>query len=165
MAARISSGSAALLSCAARAVPWKLPRTLFGMPMLASASLMSAAASDRLEPGARLKAMVVASSPSWWLIAVAAELSAKRAMAVSGTMVVALVLKAEPVDASLTAGAATLAGVAVTAVPAALPVPWLPALVEVSVNATGTPFGLPALGAGRPLDGTCRSRSASGLSE
>jgi hypothetical protein len=56
-------------------------------------------------------------------------------------MVVAVVLSAEPDDASFTAGAATLA-----AVP-----------LEV-----GAPVGLAAVGDGRPLAGTYTSFSASG---
>src|SRR5476649_1135008 len=137
MAARISSGNDLLLSCAALAEPWKLPRTLFGMPISASAALICSAASDRLAPVCRLKEMVVASSPSWWLIEVGAELSAKLASADSGTMVVALVLSAEPDDASLTAGAATLAGVALVVLVLVVPVPP----VAATVTATGAPLG------------------------
>ncbi len=43
---------------------------------------------------------MVASSPSWWLTDVGVELSAKLAMAGSGTMVDALLDRAEPLEAS-----------------------------------------------------------------
>src|SRR5471030_456157 len=124
--------------------------------------------------------MVVAISPSWWLIEVAAELSANLAMADSGTIVVGDVLSAEPLEASRTAGAATLAasaGVLLAAAavlaPAAppLPVPLEPLVVLApgvtagTVSATGAPVGLADVGAGKPFDGTYRSRSASGLRE
>src|SRR5471030_873495 len=118
--------------------------------------------------------MVVAISPSWWLIEVAAELSANLAMADSGTIVVGEVLSAEPLDASRTAGAATLAASAgvLLAVAAAAAVvvddvdePPAPPVVAGTVSATGAPVGLADVGAGRPFDGTYKSFSASGLRE
>src|SRR5471032_2312149 len=123
--------------------------------------------------------MVVAISPSWWLIEVAAELSANLAMADSGTIVVGVVLSAEPLDASRTAGAATLAAkagvlLAAAAVVAAPPLAVLPVALAVllapgvsagTVGATGAPVGLADVGAGKPFDGTYRSFSASGLRE
>src|SRR5471030_168362 len=171
MAAAISSGSALLPCCAASAVPWKPPRTLFGMAMSASACWMSLVASDRLKPSLRLKAMVVAISPSWWLIDVAAELSANLAMADSGTIVVGEVLSAEPLEASRTAGAATLAAkagvLAAAAAALAVVVDVVDELPPVAgtVKATGAPVGLADVGAGKPFDGTYRSFSASGLRE
>jgi hypothetical protein len=57
-------------------------------------------------------------------------------------MVVALVLSAEPDEASLTAGAATLAGVVLAVVVV------VPFALVVTVCATGAPLGLLALGAG-----------------
>src|SRR5471032_2323170 len=116
--------------------------------------------------------MVVAISPSWWLIEVAAELSANLAMADSGTIVVGEVLSAEPLDASRTAGAATLAAKAgvLAAAAAALAVVVdvvvkPPPVVAGTVKATGAPVGLADVGAGKPFDGTYRSFSASGLRE
>src|SRR5471032_176958 len=103
--------------------------------------------------------MVVAISPSWWLIEVAAELSANLAMADSGTIVVGEVLSAEPLDASRTAGAAALAVVVVDVVVKPPPV------VAGTVKATGAQVGLADVGAGKPFDGTYRSFSASGLRE
>ena len=92
--------------CALSAVPAKSPRTLVGMPMLASAWLIAARASPRLAPSARLNEIVVASSPSWWLTEVGVESSTKRATAVSGTRLVALLLSTLPVEAFFSAGLA-----------------------------------------------------------
>src|SRR5471032_1403797 len=100
--------------------------------------------------------MVVAISPSWWLIDVAAELSANLAMADSGTIVVGEVLSAEPLEASRTAAAALAVVVDV--------VDELPPVAG-TVKATGAPVGLADVGAGKPFDGTYRSFSASGLRE
>src|SRR5471032_2229658 len=108
--------------------------------------------------------MVVAISPSWWLIDVAAELSANLAMADSGTIVVGEVLSAEPLEASRTAGAATLAAKAGVLAAVVDVVDELPPVAG-TVKATGAPVGLADVGAGKPFDGTYRSFSASGLRE
>src|SRR6478752_7958992 len=100
MAARISRGCCWFDSCAARAVPWKLPRTLIGIWMDASAARTAAWLSASVAPSARLYEMVVASSESWWLTEVAVGRCLKLAMADSGAMVLADALTAEPVDAS-----------------------------------------------------------------
>ena len=76
------------------------------MPMLASAWLIAARASPRLALSMRLNEIVVASSPSWWLTEVGAESSKKRATAVSGTRLVALLLRTLPVEAFFSAGLA-----------------------------------------------------------
>src|SRR4051812_30933643 len=86
MAARISSGCWPCDSCAARAVPWKLPRTLLGMAISASAARTAAWPSAKVLSSARLYEMVVASSASWWLMEAAVGRSAKRASADSGTI-------------------------------------------------------------------------------
>jgi hypothetical protein len=54
MAAMISIGCSFCESCAARAVPWKLPRTLIGMLMDASAARTAAWPSASVAPSARL---------------------------------------------------------------------------------------------------------------
>ena len=55
-------------------------------------------------PSARLNEIVVASSPSWWLIAVGVARSTKRATALSGTIGVTVLLRALPVEESRDAG-------------------------------------------------------------
>ncbi len=62
-AAAISSGSRPTDCWNVRAVPWKLPCTLLGMPMAAMSSWMDCCASLSDLPSARLKEMVVASDP------------------------------------------------------------------------------------------------------
>src|SRR6185369_16827500 len=130
IASAISIGCSFCESCAARAVPWKVPRTLIGMPISASACRTAFSLSARLLPSARLYEMVVASSASWWLIELAVGRSEKRAMADSGTIVAAVMLTAWPVAWSRRAGlmgpdAADVgaAAVAVAAPPAVVVVP------------------------------------------
>src|SRR6185369_2649283 len=129
IASAISIGCSFCESCAARAVPWKLPRTLIGMPISASACRTAFSPSARLLPSARLYEMVVASSASWWLIELAVGRSEKRAMADSGTIVAALALTAWPVAWSRRAG---LMGPDAADVGAAAVDP--PAVVEVPVD-------------------------------
>src|SRR6218665_224045 len=93
MAAMISSSNCPCERWALSAVPWKLPRTLVGMAMSASACAMASRAWPSDMPGSRLNEMVVASSPSWWLTEVGAACSNTRAMAPCRTMVAA----AEPI--------------------------------------------------------------------
>ena len=64
-------------------------------------------------PGSMLNEMVVASSPSWWLMEVGAARSTTCAMADSGTMVDGAVLRTCPVEAPRCPG---LAAVPVTPV-------------------------------------------------
>ena len=96
---RSASGCCACDCWKVRAVPWKLPRTLVGMPMSASAALITAAARRRAcAPSARLNEIVVASSPSWWLIEVGAPSSARSGRSpTSGTMRVGVALTGCPV--------------------------------------------------------------------
>jgi hypothetical protein len=89
------------------------------MPISASASRITWLASARVWPSARLNETVVASSVSWWLIAVGVARSRKRATAVSGTSVVTLLLSALPVDASRAPGLALSVVAAVVTVAAA----------------------------------------------
>src|SRR6478609_7861922 len=138
MAARISKGCCWFDSCAARAVPWKLPRTLIGMWMEASAARTAAWLSASVAPSARLYEMVVASSESWWLTEVAVGRSLKLAMADKGTMGVALELTAAPVDASRSDRLAEVPVVAAVVDVPLLPVLLLAVLETVAVARAGT---------------------------
>ena len=99
MAVRIRNSCCPCDCWALSAVPWKLPRTLVGMAMSASACSMTWRACASEVPGSMLNEMVVASSPSWWLMDVGEARSTTRATALSGTMVDAAVLMTLPVDA------------------------------------------------------------------
>ena len=67
------------------AVPSKLPRTDTGTPSSAVALLMAAAvACDKDTPSGKLKLMVVAGVPLWWLTASGVLVVSTRAMAMSG---------------------------------------------------------------------------------
>ena len=81
------------------AVPPKLPRTLVGRAMSASACAMMRCASPRVAPSSRLNDRVLESSPSSWSMLEGTARSDKVATVASGTMVVALVLSGWPVDA------------------------------------------------------------------
>ena len=148
MAAMISIVCCPCDCCAASAVPWNEPRTAVGRPMSASACLIAAPASARVRPSARLNEIVVASSPSWWLIAVGVARSTKWATALSGTIGVTVLLRALPVEESRAPGlAGTVAGVPLAAAAAAAAV------------ATVGLFEVPVLS---PRAGTYRSASAFG---
>ena len=69
-------------------MPWKLPCTVLGMPMAASAAWLSTATWASLSdlPGARLNEMVEATAWSWWFTEVGEAVGVKLAMADSGTM-------------------------------------------------------------------------------
>ncbi len=131
-AARISIGSDFRLSWKVRAVPWKLPRTLTGMPMAASALAMEVWASLRDFPGARLKETVAASSVSWWLIEAALARSVTSPREVSGTMGEACVLTAAPVEESFRAGLALAAEAALAVAPGAVFTPVTAPVVAVT---------------------------------
>src|SRR3989344_1435250 len=87
MAVRIRNSCCPCDCWALSAVPWKLPRTLVGMAMSASACSMTWRACASEVPGSMLNEMVVASSPSWWLMDVGDARSTPRATALSGTLV------------------------------------------------------------------------------
>src|SRR3954470_15395089 len=106
MAAATRNGCCLFWSWALRALPWKLPCTLVGMAMSASACLMAAWASLSAMPSARLNDTVVASSPFWWLIEVGVAAWATLEMALSGVIGVWVVFSAEPGGASRRAGLA-----------------------------------------------------------
>ena len=63
-----TAGSAASAGTS-RAVPWKLPWIVAGMPMRSSAASIAARASPSATPGARLNEIVVATNGPWWLTA------------------------------------------------------------------------------------------------
>ena len=94
--------------------------------------------------------MVVASSPSWWLTELGVERSANFAMAASGTMVVAPVDRALPLDGSRAAVRLVAVVVVAPVEPVVVVVPLLPVAVETLV--------LPVAA----LAGTYTSFSASG---
>ena len=95
-----------LESCAARAVPEKLPRTLMGMAMSFSACLTRRCPSASVTPSARLKDTVLASSVSSWLMELGTARSATRAKADSGTIAVVFDAMACPAEEVRDAGLA-----------------------------------------------------------
>src|SRR4051794_23927181 len=107
------------------AVPWKPPRTLVGMPISASAWAMAALASLSDLPSARLNEIVVASTPSWWLIAAGVARLPMVAKLASGIIRRGAVLIALPVAWSRAPGLAE----AVAAVPLAAVAPPAPEFV------------------------------------
>src|SRR5215472_13655313 len=94
----ISIGSLPSDSWKLRPVPWKLPCTVAGMPISATARAIAAWAllSERL--GARLKEIVVATKGPWWLTASGVLPGAYWLKAASGTTASAAVLTAAPVE-------------------------------------------------------------------
>ena len=87
MAAAISSGCDVSDCWNALAVPWKLPRTDTGTPSSAIALPIASVACDSDTPSGRLKLMVEAGVPLWWLIASGVFVVSTRAKAASGTCV------------------------------------------------------------------------------
>ena len=84
-AARISSGWVDSDSLNACAVPANVPRTDTGTPSSAIALRTASVASDSATPIGRLKLMVVAGAPPWWLTDSGVLVSSMRANAASGT--------------------------------------------------------------------------------
>src|SRR4029453_17227763 len=84
-AARISQGWLAGDSWKARAVPWKLPWMVAGMPMRAIACCTASVACDDDTLGGRLNESVLATNWLWWFTDSAVLVVRQRAMAESGT--------------------------------------------------------------------------------
>ena len=83
-AARISMGWLSSDLAKARAVPWNVPRTDTGTPSPATAFSMAAVASESATLGDRLKLMVEAGVPLWWLTESGVLVSSSRAKLESG---------------------------------------------------------------------------------
>ena len=76
-----------------RAVPWKEPWIVLGMPMRAIAACTASVARDSDTPSARLNEMVEATNWLWWLIESAALVVSQRAIVDRGTRFLSLLIK------------------------------------------------------------------------